>query len=174
MYDAIQMHRKVDGRDWICVSPVNLYGKYDNFNLETGHAIACLIYKFMTARFIWARGVVQGDGTPLRQCLYTDDFVAILIILINKLIQDPISLHDMYNIAGDEYTIKQIAETIALQTNVERIYFRGDELGCPRKTVADDRIRSLLPNDFKYTSFEVGVGCIVQYLASKKLINGSS
>lgn len=39
-------YNKQYGREYICLIPVNLYGPYDNFNLEDSHVISGLIHKF--------------------------------------------------------------------------------------------------------------------------------
>lgn len=40
------------GTNFISVMPTNLYGPYDNFNLETAHVLAALIRKFHLARLL--------------------------------------------------------------------------------------------------------------------------
>jgi GDP-L-fucose synthase len=43
------------GTDFLSVMPTNLYGPYDNFNLETAHVLPALIRKFHLAKLLRAR-----------------------------------------------------------------------------------------------------------------------
>jgi len=43
------------GTDFISAMPTNLYGPYDNFNLETAHALPALIRKFHLAKLLEER-----------------------------------------------------------------------------------------------------------------------
>lgn len=38
-------YQKQYNRNYICVTPTNIYGPCDNFSLEDGHVIPALIYK---------------------------------------------------------------------------------------------------------------------------------
>lgn len=49
------------GTDFLSVMPTNLYGQYDNFNLETAHVLPALIRKFHLAKLLRA-----GDFQALR------------------------------------------------------------------------------------------------------------
>ena len=44
-----QSYRSQYGHDWISLLPTNLYGPYDNFNLEDSHVIPSLMRKFQLA-----------------------------------------------------------------------------------------------------------------------------
>ena len=62
------------GSNFISVMPTNLYGKRDNFNLETSHVIPALIRKFHDAKLNNLPNVeVWGTGKPMREFLYVDD-----------------------------------------------------------------------------------------------------
>lgn len=70
----LQSYRAQYGLNGIFLLPVNLYGPYDNFDLENSHVIPALIRKFLEAK---ARGesfvTLWGDGSPTREFLYVED-----------------------------------------------------------------------------------------------------
>jgi GDP-L-fucose synthase len=66
-------YRQQYGREYFCVIPTNIYGPYDNFNLENAHVIPALIHKCYLAKRDGTPFVVAGDGTPQRQFIFSDD-----------------------------------------------------------------------------------------------------
>ena len=67
------------GDNFICIIPTNIYGSYDNFNLQDSHVIPGLIHKCYLAKKENKPFVIAGSGTPLRQFIYSED-LAILIL----------------------------------------------------------------------------------------------
>lgn len=47
--ELIRAYRKQFGRKWVSLMPTNLYGPYDNFNVETGHVLPALINRMVSA-----------------------------------------------------------------------------------------------------------------------------
>ena len=70
---ATRAYQKQYGRRYFCVVPTNIYGEYDNFDLQNAHVIPALIHKCWLAKRASKPFVVAGDGTPLRQFIYSDD-----------------------------------------------------------------------------------------------------
>ena len=64
--------------------PTNLYGPYDNFNLENGHVIPALINKFHDAKRNNFKSVeVWGTGKPRREFLHVDDLAEACFFIMN-------------------------------------------------------------------------------------------
>lgn len=60
--------------EYISCMPTNLYGPYDNFDLEKSHVMPAMIRKFHEAKMNNLPSVtLWGDGTPYREFLYSDD-----------------------------------------------------------------------------------------------------
>jgi len=89
---------------------INLYGPYDNFNLETSHVIPALIRKFSTAKNKNKNKVVLwGPGNASREFLYVEDAAdGIILATENYDGSDPINLG-----SGQEIKIKDLARLIA-------------------------------------------------------------
>lgn len=72
-------YQKQYGRRYFCVVPTNVYGPHDNFHLADAHVAPALIHKCWRARQTGTPFVVAGDGTPLRQFIYSEDLGRLII-----------------------------------------------------------------------------------------------
>lgn len=103
-------YNKYCNRKYVCILPVNIYGKEDNFNIGEAHLIPALIHKCFLAMKNNTDFVVYGTGCSMRQFIYVDDLADIIYRLI-------IDKHEgnSYICLSDEmeYTIAQLAELIA-------------------------------------------------------------
>lgn len=87
------------------VRPANTYGPFDNFDPNTAMVIPSLIHRAMSGEnplTVW------GDGTPIRDFIYSKDVAEGMLLAVEKGINVPINLG-----SGSGVTIKQIAEVIA-------------------------------------------------------------
>ena len=109
-------YNKQYGTNFLSVMPTNLYGIGDNYDLETSHVLPAMIRKFHEAKISGVHEVVLwGDGTPLREFLYSDDLAVAVVYLMENC-----NATDLRNEAGDfinvgsgkELTIKQLSETV--------------------------------------------------------------
>ena len=104
-----QAIRKQFNKDYVSLMPTNLYGHYDNFDLQTSHVLPAMIRKFHEAKENnHADVVLWGSGTPMREFLFVDDMAeAVVYALENELPEY------LYNVgSGKDITIKELAETI--------------------------------------------------------------
>jgi GDP-L-fucose synthase len=81
---AIQNQYK---KDYVCLMPTNLYGYFDNFNLESSHVLPAMLRKFHEAKINYNSDVILwGTGTPRREFLFVDDLAdAVIYSIENKL-----------------------------------------------------------------------------------------
>ena len=89
--------------------PTNLYGSYDNFDLQSSHVLPAMLRKFHEAIINNHSDVtLWGSGTPMREFLFVNDMAeAVVYALENNLPEY------LYNIGtGKDITIKELAETI--------------------------------------------------------------
>ncbi len=69
-----EAYRLEHDADFISGMPTNLYGRGDNFDLETSHVMPALIRKTIDAKIEGSPDIViWGSGTPLREFLHVDD-----------------------------------------------------------------------------------------------------
>jgi len=102
-------YRDQYGCNFVTVVPNNLFGLYDNFDLENSHVIPAMIRKIYEARENGKSVRLWGDGTPLREFTYSEDMAKIILFLLeNYEGREPIN-------AGNttEYSISSIAQMIS-------------------------------------------------------------
>jgi GDP-L-fucose synthase len=111
-----QAYREEYGFNGIHLLLVNLYGPYDDFNLETSHVIPALIRKFTDAVENNKKEVeVWGTGKASREFLYVEDAARGIILVTEKYNKpEPVNLG-----AGFEIKIKDLVELIAELTGFE-------------------------------------------------------
>ena len=139
---ACQAIGKQFGKDYVSLMPTNLYGSFDNFDLQSSHVLPAMIRKFHEATINNNAPVtLWGSGTPMREFLFVDDMAeAVLFVLENNLPEY------LYNIGtGKDITIKELAETIQLVTG-----HQGDILwdsskpdGTPRKLMDVSKMKEM-------------------------------
>jgi len=137
-----QAYRTQYGCDFISAQPTNLYGPFDNFNLDSSHVVPALIRKAHEAREAGAATLpVWGTGRPLRELLHVDDLADALIFLTQHYSDSAI-----VNIgSGEEISIADLAHRIAAIAGFTGdVAFDSSKLdGTMRKLVDNDRIRAL-------------------------------
>jgi GDP-L-fucose synthase len=105
-----QSYRREYGCDYISAQPTNLYGPFDNFDLQASHVLPALMRKAHEARLAGAAHLpVWGSGTPLREFLHVDDLADALVFLAKSY-----SGEEIVNIgSGEEISISGLAHMIA-------------------------------------------------------------
>lgn len=140
--ELVNSYRKEYGAKWISLMPTNLYGPYDNFDLQNSHVIPALIRRFVEAAEFGSTSVkLWGTGEPLREFLHVDDLAQAVLMATD--IYDS-SLH--LNIgSGEEITIRDLGHLIASISGFvgEIIWDTSKPDGTPRKVLDVSRIKSL-------------------------------
>jgi len=136
-----QAYNKQFNRSYISVLPSNLYGPYDNFNLETSHVMPALMRKAHEAKENSSPSLsVWGSGKPLREFLHVDDLAEaiekILISFEGEVINvgsnDELSIMDLSNIIKDVVGFKG-----------DIIFDSSKPDGTPRKKLDNSQLESL-------------------------------
>ncbi len=129
---ACQAIRKQFNKDYVSLMPTNLYGYFDNFDLETSHVLPAMLRKFHEAKEKSHSPVtLWGSGTPMREFLFVDDMAAAVVYALENNLSEY-----LYNIGtGKDITIKELAATIqkAVGHQGEIIWDSTKPDGTPRK-----------------------------------------
>ena len=132
--ELIKSYRKQFGHNWISLMPTNLYGPYDNFDLENSHVLPALIRKFIDAKNTNSDAVtLWGSGTPLRDFMHVDDLSEAVIFCSEKFNEN-----EHINIgSGQEISINNLAVLISdIVGFTGRIEWDKSKLdGTPRKVL---------------------------------------
>ena len=109
LYVQLQAYRQEYGFNGIYMTPINLYGPRDNFDLETSHVIPALIQKFFEAKHSGISKVVGwGTGEPTREFLYVEDAAEGILTAAEKY-----NKPDLVNLgSGKEIRIRELADRI--------------------------------------------------------------
>lgn len=139
---ACEAIRKQFGKEYISLMPTNLYGPFDNFDLETSHVMPAMIRKFHEARENGNTSVeLWGSGTPMREFLFVDDLADAVVYALENKFQD-----NLYNIGtGVDLTIKELAETIqkTVGHTGDIIWDSSKPDGTPRKLMDVSKMESV-------------------------------
>lgn len=137
-----QAYRRQHGADFISAMPTNMYGPFDNFDLETSHVLPAMIHKFHLAK-TEGRPVMTlwGTGAPRREFLHSSDLADACLMLLESYSSDQI-----INVgSGTDVTIKELAglvrEAVGYEGEIEWDSTQPD--GTPRKLMDGTRIREL-------------------------------
>lgn len=125
------------------VLPVNLYGPWDNFDLESSHVIPALIRKCVEAQNRGDREIVcWGTGAASREFLYVDD-AAEGIIRAAEVMSEPTPINLG---AGFEIKIKDLVELIVKLTGFggKIVWDPTKPDGQPRRQLSVERAAQLL------------------------------
>ena len=137
-----QAIRKQFDKDYVSLMPTNLYGTYDNFDLNTSHVLPAMMRKFHEAKVNnHAPVTLWGSGTPLREFLFVDDMAEAVVFALENTLPDY-----LYNIGtGVDLTIKELAETIQKITGHqgEIIWDATKPDGTPRKLMDISKMHDL-------------------------------
>jgi GDP-L-fucose synthase len=162
LYYNTKYAREVTGNNWISIIPNNIYGENDNFNLEGGHLVPALIRKGYEAHLTGGDFVVWGDGSALRQFIYSQDLAKIILWAIDNWKSDA----PMMAVNEAEYSIKQIVNIIADRFKIPQEKIKFDTTkpkGQFRKPAASD-----VPIDFDFTKIEDGINKTIDWYISNQ------
>lgn len=139
------------GCNFTSVIPTNIFGKWDNFNLEDSHVMPGLMHKLYLAKKEDKDFVVWGTGQPLRQFIYSVDLARLMIWVVRHYEEvDPIILSVDEQ---DEISIRDVAFMIAeaMDYDTSKIKFDTTKAdGQFKKTASNKKLRTYLP-DFQFT-----------------------
>lgn len=140
--------------NYFSVIPTNVYGPNDNYNLENGHFVPSIIHKCYNAIINDTELKLWGDGTPLREFIYSKDITKICDILLDSYEnKEPIILS-----TSTEYSIKDIANLVAKIMGYKKdiVWDTTKPSGQYRKPSDNSKLKSII-GDFVFTNIENGL-----------------
>ncbi len=147
------------------VRPANTYGPFDNFDPKTAMVIPSLIYRAMNGEnplTVW------GDGTPIRDFIYSKDVAEGMMLAVEKGINVPVNLG-----SGTGVTIKQIAEAIVksvLNGQIKIVWDKSKPKGDAKRLMDIKRAKKLLGFKPKYSLVEGIKETIEWYIKNKETV----
>ncbi len=140
--EMCRFYKRQYGDDFISCMPTNLYGPYDNYDLEGSHVMPAMIRKFHEAKVSGAPFVeLWGSGAPLREFLYVDDMADACVYLLEHY-----SGEQHVNIGtGKELSIRELALLVKKTVGYEGEIVWNQEMpdGTPRKLTDVSKLHGL-------------------------------
>lgn len=139
---ACQAIRKQFSKDYVSLMPTNLYGTYDNFDLQTSHVLPAMIRKFHEAK---GNGdvpvILWGSGSPMREFLFVEDLAEAVFFALDNVLPEY-----LYNVGtGIDLKIKELAEIIqkVVGHQGEIVWDQSKPDGTPRKLMDVSKMHAL-------------------------------
>ncbi|MDE7009179.1 MAG: GDP-L-fucose synthase [Lachnospiraceae bacterium] len=140
--EMCKFYKRQYGDHFISCMPTNLYGPYDNYDLQGSHVMPAMIRKFHEAKVDNAPTVeLWGTGTPLREFLYVDDMADACVYLLEHYDGE-----QHVNIGtGKEVTIKELAKIVKRTVGYQGEIVWNQDMpdGTPRKLTNVDKLHGL-------------------------------
>lgn len=152
------------GKTFISAMPTNLYGPNDNYHPTDSHVLPALIRRFHEAKINQDKEVmIWGDGSPLREFLYSDDLASALVLMM-----ETYNEKSFLNVGfGTDISIKELAliiqKVVGYEGNLS--FDTSKPNGTPKKLMDSTKIKSLgwVPR----VSLEQGIDLAYQDFLSK-------
>jgi GDP-L-fucose synthase len=140
------------GLKYIHFIPSTLYGP--RFDENDSHFIFDLIKKITTGKYEDKTVELWGTGNQKRELIYIDDVINIVTSLLH-LENQTINLG-----CGNDHSIKEFAKIVCDLTKYDHekiVYNENKFVGVKRKILDINKLLSVLPSDFKFTSLIEGI-----------------
>jgi GDP-L-fucose synthase len=153
---------KQNGIHPVCVSPCNMYGENDDYDLENGHVIPSLIHRCYLAKQSNSDFVVWGSGKAQREFLYSGDMASIVKEIHVRGIETAPAL--MTVSPGCVHEIAEIVEMIVKHIGFNgKVVFDSTKMeGIMKKNTDNSLFRKYLP-DFKFTDINTGLSKTIKH-----------
>lgn len=142
------------GCNFTSAIPTNVFGPHDNFDLKHAHVIPALIHKCYLAKKNGTPFKVMGDGSPLRQFIYSRDLARLFIWQLRE--YDSVEPVILSVDEHDEISIRTVANSITKALGYDAGAQFENEIndnGQDRKPASNAKLMKLI-GEFKFTPFE--------------------
>lgn len=151
---ACQAIRKQYQKDYVCLMPTNLYGYFDNYDLQSSHVLPAMLRKFHEGKMNNHSSVtLWGSGSPMREFLFVDDMAEATVYALENSLPEY-----LYNVGtGSDITIKNLAELIQKVVGHKGSILWDDSMpdGTPRKLMDVSKMKNM---GWEYsTDLELGI-----------------
>ena len=157
-------YNRIHGRNYICLSPVNIYGPHDNYELKNSHVIPGIIHRlYLSIKKNKNDFVMYGSGRPVRQFIYSEDLAKIIFFVLE---QEELPHQHFICCGPGEISIKELTFQICKVMGYKKKFIGQDcskSDGCLKKTVDNSRLMAILPDDFQFTSMESGLKKTIEW-----------
>lgn len=152
--------KKQKGNKYCCLIPTNIYGKNDNYNLESSHVIPALIHKCYLAKINNTKFEVWGSGKPEREFIFAEDFAKIISHFVSKEdLPGMVIVSNGISIRIDEI-VGEIVKIMKFKGKV--IFDSSKPEGIHKKPTDTTLFKTIMP-EFKFTPLNEGLDYTIEY-----------
>jgi GDP-L-fucose synthase len=167
MIVEFEMHKKQYGLKGANLILCNMYGSYDNFNLESSHVIPALIRKFYEAKLNNDPEIIcWGTGLgATRSFLFANDACEAIIKSVNM----KLDTNEYINIGpSDDISILSLASLIKELVDYKgEIVFSGEDDGQPKRLLDVKKAKNILDWETK-TNLRDGLIKTIEYYKNNR------
>jgi GDP-L-fucose synthase len=151
-------------RKYVCITPCNIYGKYDNFDLNNSHVVAGLIHKFYLASAAGSDDAltIKTGLDSMRQFINAKDIAKIIQHMISKF--DAIEYANII-LADDDMLITDLIKMISRKFPNVIYEISDNEQGQSKKTCSNQLFKKTYP-EYKLTPIETGIAETIDWFLS--------
>lgn len=128
-------------KNYSIIRPANIYGPYDNFDQNNAMVIPSLINRALSSK---DELIVWGDGSQVRDFVFSDDVARAMILAVEKKINVPLNVG-----SGRGVTIKKLVESIVANIPNRKLKITWDT-----SKPSGDKIRIMNTERIKSYGFE--------------------
>ena len=159
----IEAYNSQYGLNYCSVIPANIFGENDNFNLEDGHVVPSLIHKCFVAKKQNTTLDVWGDGSPMREFLYSKDVARVCLGLLEKNI-----LPQRIIVSGNqELTIKTLVDMICNLFDYHNVSWSPEKPNGQQRRPSDKSVFNEFFPNHSFTGIEDALGETIMWLKKK-------
>lgn len=147
----IGLYRKEYNYNYCSIIPVNIFGEYDNYNLENGHVIPSLIHKCYNAKKENKKFQVWGNGEAQREFIYSEDVARIALDLLSLEGQMP---RRIIASPSEELSIKEVVSKVCKKFEYSNVEWQEDKPNGQLKRPTDTSLLKQCLSNFKFTQFD--------------------
>jgi GDP-L-fucose synthase len=128
-------------KNYSIIRPANIYGPYDNFDQNNAMVIPSLINRALSSK---DELIVWGNGSQVRDFVFSDDVARAMILAVEKKINIPLNVG-----SGSGVTIKKLVESIVANIPNKKLKITWDT-----NKPSGDKIRIMNTERIKSYGFE--------------------
>ena len=164
MIDVLgRAYNKEYGTKYVSVIPGNLYGPYDNFNLEDAHVIPALMHKMNIAKSSGEQLIIFGSGKALRQFTHAADLSRYLVWMLSNYDSD----EPLIVSSEEEHSIADVVQILSEELGYDReiVWDPSKSDGQIKKTISSEKLKSL-HSDVHFRSIRDGLKETVKWFVN--------
>ena len=150
-------------RNYTSIVPTNIYGPFDNFNLESSHVIPGLIHKCFLAKKNNTKLVIAGSGIAQRQFIYSYDLAKLIVRVLDTYNDVSPLILSVTEEVDIKYLVECIVDSMGFTGEIEWDTSKSD--GQLKKTVCNGKLINLF-GEIPFTELHQGISETVEWFIS--------